>query len=627
MSVSLTPSNNLKLNVLDSISLVGAEISAYDHISQKFFVTTPSSGLQIVDASNPLDLKLSATINLTAAPFSFFNDVNSVAVNNGVIAVAVANTTKTEPGKVFLLDSNGNLLKSLTVGALPDRLTFTPDGKKILVANEGEASSPDGATDPEGSVSIIDLSAGVEAATVQTANFTAFNGREAALRKQGVRIFQGKSVSADVEPEYIAVAPDGKTAFVTLQEANAVAILDIATAKITKIVPLGLKKYQGLLTDFSDKDGVSGAASYKAVSEYDVYGMYMPDAIAAFQSKGRTYFAIANEGDDRDDFISGGEKVRLSTLTLDPTAFPNAADLKSTAVLGRMNTPSPAKVGASISGDTDGDGDIDTLLSYGARSFSILDAKGKVVFDSGDHIERFIATQGTFSTGGAFDDTRSDDKGPEPEGLTIATANGRTLAFVGLERGGGGVMVYDVTDVKNVQFVTYARDAADVSPEGLTYVSAANSPTGQALLAVSNEVSNTLTVYGMTRIVQGSDGADRLLAAAGVDEMTGGTGKDKFIFTNAGHIGTAEGARDKITDFTSRTDRIDLRRMDADSTVTGNQNFELSDNFEAGKAGRIVISSEDGVLLISGDTDGDAAADFVIELTGVSALVGSDLVL
>jgi YVTN family beta-propeller protein len=627
MALSLTPNNGLSLNVLDSLSLVGAEISAFDKTSKKFFVTTPNSGLLIVDASNPLDLRLSATINLTAAPFSFTNDVNSVAVNNGVIAVAVANNPKTGAGKVFLLDSDGNLLNSLTVGALPDMLTFTPDGKKILVANEGEASSPDGTTDPEGSVSVIDLSAGVEAATVQTANFTAFDGTEAALRKQGVRIFQGKSVSADVEPEYIAVAPDGKTALVTLQEANAVAIIDIATAKITKIVPLGLKKYQGFLTDFSDRDGASGAASYNAVSEYKVYGMYMPDSIVAFQSKGGTYYAIANEGDDRDDFISGGEKARLSTLTLDATTFPNAADLKSTAVLGRMNTPSPAQVGASISGDTDGDGDIDTLLSYGARSFSILDAKSKVIFDSADHIERFISTQGIFSTGGAFDDTRSDDKGPEPEGLTIATVSDRTYAFVGLERGGGGVMVYDVTDVKNVQFVTYARSITDISPEGLAYVSPANSPTGQALLAVSNEVSNTLTVYAMTRIVQGSVGADRLLAAAGVDEMTGGKGKDQFIFTDASFIGTAAGSRDRITDFTSRTDRIDLRTIDADSTTTGNQNFELSNDFQAGDAGRIVISRSDGVLLISGDTNGDAAADFVIELAGVSSIVGSDLVL
>ena len=159
------------------------------------------------------------------------------------------------------------------------------------------------AIDPKGSISIIDLSEGAANATVTTAGFTAFDGQEQALRDQGVRIFNGKSVSDDVEPEYIAIAPDGKTAMITLQEANAVAILDIALGQIIEIVRLAWVT-EGLLTDFSDRDG-----GYSPDSDLPVFGMYMPDAITSFTSNGQTYFITANEGDDRDDFIAGGEKA------------------------------------------------------------------------------------------------------------------------------------------------------------------------------------------------------------------------------------------------------------------------------------------------------------------------------
>jgi len=482
MSISLTPNNAITTSVVGSIALAGAEISAFDPTTDRFFVTS-SSGVIIVDARDPANLAEVATIDFSQAPFSFTNDVNSVAAKNGLIAVAVANSPKTSNGKVFLLDASGSLLKTVDVGALPDMLTFTPDGKKILVANEGERSLTD---DAPGSVSIIDLANGPANATVANVGFTAFDGQEAKLLKQGVRIFEGKSVSMDVEPEYIAVAPDGKTAMVTLQEANAVAILDIEKAKITKIVPLGLKKQAQLLFDYSDRDG--GYNPIKA----PVFGMYMPDAIASYQVGKKAFYVIANEGDDRDDFITGDEKARLKDLTLDPRKFPDAAALQADAVLGRLNTPNPDQVGARISGDTDGDGDIDQIIAYGARSFSILNSKGKVVFDSGDHIERFIAT----NRPDLFNDARSDDKGPEPEGVTVASIDGSIFAFVGLERS-NSVMIYDITKAKKVEFVGLMSNAGDVSPEGLTFVSAADSPTGVALVGVSNEVSNTLTLFGL----------------------------------------------------------------------------------------------------------------------------------
>ena len=625
MALSLIGSGSLKISYLDSVKLMGAEISAYDSTSKQFFVTTPDKGVQIVNAANPTNLVIGSTIDFTSALFNAFgNNVNSVAVKNGIVAVAVANNVKTEPGRVFLLDTSGNLLKSLEVGALPDMLTFSPNGKSILIANEGERDGVNTQLDGKGSVSIIDVSKGAAAATVSTIDFTAFDGTETQLREKGVRIFEGKSASLDLEPEYIAVAPDGKTAMVVLQEANAVAILNLTQKKFLDIVPLGLKSFQGLLTDFSDRDSPSGANSYTPRSDLPVFGMYMPDAIASFTSKGKTYYMTANEGDDRNDFMNPSESVSLSSVNFDATVFPNAAFLKGNAVLGRLSTPNPLTVGKGISGDTDGDGDIDQIISYGARSFSILDSKGKVVFDSGDHIERFFASQGVFASGGLFDDTRSDNKGPEPEGATTAIINGRTLGFVGLERGGGGVMVYDVTDVNNVQFVTYARDAGDISPEGLVYVSAADSPSGQALMVLSNEVSLTLSVFGLTSVMSGTVKNDVLSATDGVDEITGGAGSDRFVFAHAKTLTPA--IKDVVTDFISKTDKIDLQKIDADSTKSGNQAFKLVTNFE-GKAGQLIIEQSGANTLLSGDVNGDGTADIQIQLTGVASIVTTDFIL
>lgn len=628
MSLSLTASHASRLAEVSSLKLAGAEISAYHAASKILFVTSASSGLQRVDISNPSAPVLLGSIDFSLPPFGFSNGINSVAVSKtGVIAVAVESANRTDNGKVFLINPDGSLIKAIDVGAVPDMLTFTPDGKRLLVANEAEATLnsavEQGATrvDPDGSVSIIDLSRGAADASVTTAGFTGFNSQYDALAAEGVRLFAGKTVAQDLEPEYIAVAPDGKTAMITLQEANAVAILDINKGRIVDIVPLGLKDWSGLQLDASDRDG-----GYKPLANLPVKGLYMPDAIASYQGAGKkTYFVTANEGDDRDDFIVGGEKVRVGSQTLDSALSPA---LKAADMLGRLNSPSATVAINGIKGDTNGDGDIDQILTYGGRSFSILDSKGRIVFDSGDHIERFIATQGTFSSGapatsGAFDDSRSDDKGPEPEGVTLATVGDRTLAFIGLERGGGGVMVYDVTDPRAVSFVTYARNPDDVSPEGLSWISPENSPTGAGLLVATHEVSNTVTLFALTQLVQGSAKGERFSAANGQEEFTGAGGKDTFAFKT---IGSALG--DTITDFLSGTDRIDLRGIDADTTRNGNQKFDFvfGDSFSQQAGELLVTSGEDGITL-RGDVGGDGIADFSITLSGVSTLKASDVLL
>lgn len=477
---SATAAHGVNLVPLGRYQGTGAEITAYDPISRRAFTVSPN-GLQILDLSNPANPTLVKAVALTGS--------NSVTTSDGKIAVAVEATPKTAPGSVKFIDADGNILKEVTVGALPDMLTFTSDGTRVLVANEGEA---EGEVNPEGSVSIIDVSAGVASATVQTATFTAFNSQRDQLVASGVRIFPtAPSVAQDVEPEYIAVAPDGATAWVTLQEANSVAVLDIASATIQAIVPLGTKDWSaGAGLDASDQDGENGGKRIN-IKPWPVSGLYMPDGIASVSANSQTYYLTANEGDDR------GENRRIGTLTLDPTAFPNAAELQQSANLGRLNA-------SSINGDTDGDGDYDRLYIYGARSLSVWDASGARVADTGSQLETVTADQ-TPTLFNANDgvasrfDERSDDKGPEPESVEVGIIDGRTYAFLALERAGGGIVVYDVTDPTQPALVQYVRYDGDISPEGVKFVAADKSPNGQALLIVSHEISNTVTVYAVQR--------------------------------------------------------------------------------------------------------------------------------
>ena len=479
----------------------GAEITAFDAVSNRLFVVAGSI-IEIQKLSNKGALSADGSL-LTGftSPAGTEAIPNSVAVKNGIVAVAYAiqdTTTKAQlPGRVsFYNAASGAFLNAVAVGALPDMLTFTPDGTKVLVANEGEPNSYGQANsvDPEGSVSIINIAGGVAAATVQTADFTSFNSQAAALKASGVRIISpGATVAQDLEPEYIAVAPDGLTAWVTLQENNAVAILDIATGKITSIVPLGAKNYNlpGNGIDASDRD-LTATTGKINIQNQPAFGLYQPDAIASFSIAGKAYYITANEGDAR-NYPGFNEEVRVgaTSYVLDPVKFPTAATLKQDANLGRLTV-------TTATGDTDGDGDIDRIESFGARSFSIWDATGKQIYDSGDRLEQITATLSptSFNSDGtaASFDNRSDNKGPEPEGVVVGVINNRTYAFIGLERT-GDVIVYDVTNPSQPQFVQYLNPPEDIGVEGLTFIAAADSPTGKPLLVTAAEVSRTVGVF------------------------------------------------------------------------------------------------------------------------------------
>lgn len=490
--VTLTPLGTYSTGAYDEGA---SEIVAHDPRRQRLFVVNAQSGtVDVLDIRNARTPKKLASLATPGA--------NSVAVHDGLVAVAMQADTKTDAGSVGFFDASTlALLKIVTAGALPDMVTFTPNGDYALIANEGEPEGYcDGQVDPEGSVSIVDLRHGVRKARVTTAGFTAYNGRVDRLRAQGVRIFgPGASVAQDLEPEYITTSKDGRTAYVTLQEANALATIDVRKGKVTNVKSLGLKDHSlaGNGLDASDKDG--GAV----ISQWPVKGMFQPDSIASYAAKGRTYLVTANEGDAR-DYDCFAEEERVKDLTLDPAAFPNAEALQKDKALGRLTvtTTSPK----SAAGHTE-------LHAFGGRSVSVRSADGSLVWDSGDAFEKLTAAADPdlFNADNAENDSadsRSDNKGPEPEGLDLGTIGGRTYAFVGLERT-SGIAVVDITDPRHGRIAGYASNrvatgdaeagtAGDLGPEGVHFIAAKDSPTHRPLLAVGNEISGTTTLWEVT---------------------------------------------------------------------------------------------------------------------------------
>ncbi|WP_439587910.1 choice-of-anchor I family protein [Hydrogenophaga sp.] len=552
-----------------------AEIPAFDAASKRLFVVNAQLGaVDVLNLTNPISPTKIGVIDATALLAGA--SINSVAVHNGIVAVAIQAAVKTDNGLMALYRASDlTLLGSVAVGALPDMVTFTPDGQTVLVANEGEPSD-DYQVDPEGSISIIDVR-NPAAPVERKATFTAFNAQAAALRTAGVRIYgPNATVAQDLEPEYIAVSADGTTAWVTLQENNALARVNIASATVTDILPLGFKDHgvAGNELDASDTEG--GAVTIRTWP--GVHGMFLPDAMASYTVGGQTYLVTANEGDarawgeDNAAYWAGDasqgfvEEFRVKHLVnrngwsgragddlppqlnaiaagglLDPAVFGycgavagDPAGCRADSALGRLNiswtmgyrtNPDGSPMMFSAAGVQDPAGNrlmYDRLYSYGARSFSIWNANGGLVWDSGAEIEKFLNSTDCrlgstrnipctdfFNSGhdeGNAKDSRSDAKGPEPEGIALGRIGNKTFAFIGLERM-GGVLVYDITtptapvrvDYLNTrdEWLTNPPDlatAGDLGPEGLVFIAAKDSPNGKPLLVVGNEVSGTTAV-------------------------------------------------------------------------------------------------------------------------------------
>ena len=421
-----------------------------------------------------------------------YGDMTSVSPDGGTLAAAIQAEDYTAGGivAVFTCGADGSLTLSSTVpvGVQPDMVTFTPDGRHILTADEGEPRlgySDPNAVDPKGSVTVI------EAATLaaKTVDFTAFDSADArqTLVAEGIVLKKDTLPSVDLEPEYIAC--DNDTAYITCQEANAIAVLDIARGEFTGVYSVGFEVYSKVPIDLGNNDKTYAPHTYD-----DLKGIRMPDAVSLYRVNGTTYLITANEGDSRTWPVGLETDVNEAKGKKSPT--------------GKIKTSN--KVTWFDASQYDGlESGVDYL--FGGRSFSVLRVTEnglEEVYDSGSAFEAITAKHFPDNFNCSNDnivlEDRSGKKGPEPEGTAVGTVNGRTYAFIALERV-GGVMIYDVTDPAKATFVNYinSREFAadiqgDVSPEGLCFVPAAASRTGKPLLLAACEVSGTLAVYELT---------------------------------------------------------------------------------------------------------------------------------
>ncbi|PAV25721.1 alkaline phosphatase [Tamilnaduibacter salinus] len=566
-----------------------AEIVAFDPSSARLFVVNSQAGqVDVLDLQDPASPVKAGRIDASER-WPDAGGVNSVAVANGLVAVAVENDSGADKGRVQIYNASDLSFRSQAdVGVLPDMVAFTPNGQQAVVANEGEPSD-DYSEDPEGSISIVDLN-NPDTPTVKRLGFADFNqgGSRSDELPEDVRIFGNfgrteltvagftdadpatitvgdatpitandwftlassegdplpyqvdtingntltlttdfdgdsevsdsgaagltvylhdgaSSVAQDLEPEYIAVSPDGTTAWATLQENNAVAVIDLENQRIDRIQALGTKDHSipGYELDPSDNDDGLNIASWP------LQGMFMPDAISAFTQNGQTYYITANEGDSReyDAFVEEiGMEDAPKEGALSDSAFNNDEKL--------------GDIATTLTADTDGNGALDEPLVFGARSFSIWGSQGQLVADSGNELEVITAQQLGENFNNDNDendgDSRSDAKGPEPEAVTTAQIDGQTYAFIGLERV-GGIMVYNVSNPAAPEHVQYINNrdfdanieddiddgsqpafaAGDLGPESVLFVPASESPSDQPLLVVGNEVSGTTTIYAV----------------------------------------------------------------------------------------------------------------------------------
>lgn len=469
------PENPATFKEIASTDLGGeaaSEISAYDPNCKRLFVVNNemnAARVEVLDLSQyPTVTKLPA-IDLKSAG----GVANSVAVHDGKLAIAVEAFTKQDKGSVLIVNTCTLApIKQVTVGALPDMVTFSPDGVYILTADEGEPNDAY-TVDPVGSVSIINVA---DNYSVKTLDFAPFENQKATLVAGGFRIYgRNATFAQDIEPEYVAVSADSKKAWVTLQENNGIAEVDIVAGTILNIFPLGSKDLS-LPQNAIDPTNTGNTINF---STWPVKAFYLPDAIAHFAINGKSYLITADEGDTR-AYTGYNEEARVGTLNLDPTAFPNAATLKTNNNLGRL------LVTTSI-GDTDNDGDFDALYAIGGRGFSIFDASTRQrVYETGRSLEDEVVKAGL------YDDNRSDDKGVEPEGVTTGIINGRTIAFIALERA-DAIAVYDVSNPTAPQFLQIIPTGD--APEGVLLVAPEKSPNGKSMLVVSNEGDGTVKIY------------------------------------------------------------------------------------------------------------------------------------
>lgn len=502
----------------------GTEIVKYNPKNgYAYSVNGDKEALDIIDVKHP---GKDGAINLVKRIYLQDNgievgDLTSVTVHpsGDYVAVSAPAVDKTKPGHVVFYGSNGDYINNVTVGSLPDMVTFSKDGKYLLVANEGEPSD-DYTVNPPGSVSVIDVTGG-------PANVTANNVRTAMFTKEhqeGIRALGPNAEDAylNIEPEYIAVDSQSKYAYVTLQEVSAIAKVDIAKGQIVQVKGLPYKDHslaQNAM-DVSDEDGKS------ELRRVPVLGLLQPDGIDTYDYNGETYLLIANEGDSQ-DYEGYFEEKRVKKLKddiqLDARYYQGytQAELDDMVKNGLFDDEQLGRLKVTTShAFKDADGKYNALVSYGGRSFSILRASDlEMIYDSGSDIEQrvldLLPERFNANYESADDikvDDRSDDKGPEAENVVVGKVGSHSYAFVGLERV-GGIMIYDITNPNEPYFVKYLYDPdnKDISPEGITFESAEESPNGKPMLIASFELSGTTSAWELEDLTgdqESDDGED-----------------------------------------------------------------------------------------------------------------------
>lgn len=448
----------------------------YDNFGGDYFAEANGFG----DDTNSIDWLISEKVdisNFSTATFSFFNARN---FSGGSLDVLISSDYDGMGNPTTASWDTLTGLATWSTGGYVD--TYSGDIDITSYINDGEVA-----------IAFLYKSTGTG------------GGSGALWQIDDIMIIGSHTEASNFEPEYVAISEDNSTAFVGLQENNAIAVVNLSTNVITNVLPLGAKDHsvEGFGIDASDRDDAINIATYP------IHGFYMPDAIATVNINGANYILTANEGDAR-DYDAYTEEERLKDITLDPTAFPNAEALQEDEAAGRLNI-------TLANGDTDGDGDYDEIYSFGARSFTIWDANGNVVFDSGDDFEQITADAypDDFNSGndenGDFDG-RSDNKGPEPEAISVGKIGEKVYAFIGLERI-GGVFMYDITDPANATYVSYvnnrdfsvedptSQDVGDLGVEDVIFIDSASSGNGKYYVVTSNEISGTVSVFEITGVV------------------------------------------------------------------------------------------------------------------------------
>ncbi len=481
-----------------------AEIVKYNADNQKFYVingkgqTIDIVSLTGLTSEEGQQLQKEKSINIAdvvnTATFQY-GDVTSIDINTSkkVIAATVQDADYAKTGKIVVMNYDGEIQQTYDAGVQPDMVKISADGKYILSADEAEPRMGlVSGVDPEGSVTVVEVATGY----VTHVKFTdqSVIDDNVHIRNNGTKA----DAVRDLEPEYIALSDNGKKAYVTLQENNAIATIDVAAGKVLSVKSLGYKDHSlpGNELDAARDDMIQ-------LENLPILGSYMPDGIAHVSIGGVDYLVTANEGDatEWEEFVNIADfKTVKNTITLDSSLFKGMSPVDAQAALDKMKT---TKAFDKLEVLTDQGND--AVYTLGGRSFSIWKADTmELVYDSGSELEQMTAQRLPNVFNWSNDDNtfekRSAKKGPEPEDVKIGMVNGQVYAFVGLERI-GGVMTYNISNPNKAQFANYlnSRDftqaiAGDVAPEGLEFVAAEVSPTGRPLVLIGNEVSGTVSV-------------------------------------------------------------------------------------------------------------------------------------